>query len=60
MKFEPYRIKSEIVVTPNENSTAVEMTMYFVCDGLACENCNKELCYLTTDIKHAKRFDVFD
>ena len=60
MKIEPYKIKCEILVTPNNNSTAAEMTMYFVCDGLACENCDKERCHLTTNIKHAKRFDVFE
>lgn len=58
MEMKPYKIKAEMDVLPNYKSTSVDLRIFFECDGLACENCSADICHLTSDAKHAKRFDL--
>lgn len=34
----------------------VEGKIFYLCDGLACDKCDNDLCHHTSDIRHAKNF----
>ena len=58
LKKLPYKIKSEIIFRSNDKGTGIDFQVLYECDGLACENCSSDLCHLTSNINHAKRFDI--
>lgn len=58
MELRPYKLFCEVWVLPNDKGTEIEMRTLYECDREACEeDCYKE-CHLTSNVNHAKKFDL--
>lgn len=60
MDIKPYKLITEIIVTPSKDGKSVDVKQLFVCDYTKCPKavCENSNCYQTADIDYAQRFEV--
>lgn len=60
MEIKPFKLKCEMIFSPDDNDKNFNNKILFVCDKTKCPKaiCEQSECYQTSDINYAKWFDL--